>query len=802
VSQETGPPAVLTTIFTRVKKEVLMSTFVFPLLRILLSISFVTFVASLAEAGPGGQLHGKVLDGSGAAISGSTIQLSSREGFLESEASSADGSYSFAKLHPGQYLIEVKADGFKQEVKEINLGADEDKSLDVVMSAVGVNEEVVVTGAGTSESIDESSKALTVVDGTNVEQRHEYSLIEALRDVPGLRVEQLGGPGEFSKIFINGLRVVDTSVLFDGFRVRDAADTDGSINGYLEDIMAINVGRIEVLEGSGSSLYGTNAVGGVINIIPIEGSGPPKFNFGLEGGSLGTIREYAQVSGGVGSKFSYSVAGNRLDVNDNVNGTDIYRNTSVASHGRYNITPNISVRANFNLTDGFNRLDNSPFPIGPPGNPLGYTTGNGPIVGFVTDETDPDSYRLGKMFVGSIALTDQVNSFYNYTVSFQSVDTADHFADGPARSTINIQLGIPDFPEITNLDGHIDTFNVTNNLAAGRFNLVTGGIEYERESFTQNDSGSFITPTSTDRQSSFAVFGQDRLSLVQGRFQLLAAFRTEGFMLSNPQTVPQLANVPEKRALTGDGSIAYRFGSGTKVRSHVGNSFREPSLSERFQIFENRLIGDPLLEPERAISVDAGIDQDLFKGKARVSATYFYTRLQQVITETELFMEANSKGALSRGFDISVQAAPTPGTMLYSTYTFTNSETALPDATPLENGTILPAGTSLQSFSIPRQQFTLGINQRIWRNLYSNFNLYSTSSHVFPLFDPIFFNEYIFRFSGYTRPDIGLSYLRPLSETKQMTLYIKVDNFINEKIYTEGFLNPGVTALAGVKFSL
>ncbi|HEY6334063.1 MAG TPA: TonB-dependent receptor, partial [Blastocatellia bacterium] len=775
-----------------------MSASVFPLLRTLGLISFLSCLA-LAAAGPGAMLHGEVLDGSGAAVSESAIRISSREGFVESEASAADGSYSFTKLQPGQYLVEVKADGFMREVREINLGPDEDKALDIVLSTVGVDEEVVVTGAGTVETIDESSKALTIVDANNIEQRHEYSFIEALRDVPGLRVEQLGGPGNFSKIFIDGLRVVDTSVLFDGFRVRDAADTQGSINEFLQDMMAINVGRIEVLNGSGSSLYGTNAVGGVINIIPVEGSGPPKFDVGEEGGSLGLIREHAQMSGGLGSNFAYSVAGNRLDVNDGVNGTDIYRNTSVASHTRYNITPSISIRANFNFTDGFNRLDNSPFPIGPPGSPLGYTTGNGPIAGFEQDEPDPDSYRFAKMFVGSIALSDQVSSFYNYTVSFQSVDTAQHFADGPVLSAINAQLGIPDFPGITNLDGHIDTFNVTNNIAAGRLNLITGGIEYERESFTQNDSGSFFSPTTNDRQSSFAVFGQDRLSLIQGRLQLLAAFRTEGFMLSNPETVPRLANVPEKRALTADGSIAYRFGSGTKLRSHVGNSFREPSLSERFQIFENRLIGDPLLQPERAISVDAGIDQELFKGKARVSATYFYTRLQQVITETELFMETNSKGALSRGMDISVQATPGRGTALYSTYTFTNSETALPNATLLEDGTTLPAGASLQSFSIPRQQFTLGINQRVWRSISANFNLYSTSSHVFPLFDPIFFNEYIFRFKGYTRPDIGLSYLRPLSETKQMTFYIKVDNFIGERIYNEGFLAPRATALAGVK---
>ena len=777
-----------------------MPACIYILLRSAVVLFLLSILAMALPADRGAILHGKILDGSGAAVSGAAIQLSSAEGLVRAETGAADGAYSFDRLRPGSYVLEIKAQGFKQEVRTIAVSPDEDKPLDVALSAAGVNEEVVVTAAGSAQTIDESSKSVTVIDAGNIEQRKEYSLTEALRQTPGVVVEQLGGPGSFSKVFINGLRVVDTSILFDGFRVRDAADTDGSINAFVGDMMTTNIGQIEVLSGSGSSLYGTNAVGGVINIVPIEGSGPPKFDVGIEGGSLGVAREHALMTGGVGPNFSYSVGANRLDVNDGVHGTDIYRNTSIGAHARYNITPNISIRANFNFTDGFNRLDDSPFPIGPASNPLGYTTGTGPIAGFIDGEPDPDSFRFAKMFTGSIAFSQQVSNFYNYTVSFQSVDTAQRFADGPTPSKFNLQLGIPDFPGTSDLDGHIDTFNATNNLQTGRNNLITGGIEYERETFTQSESGSFVSPPTTDRQSSFAVFGQDRLSVLNGRLQLLAAARTEGFMLNNSETVPQLANTPLKRALTGDGAVAYRFDSGTKVRSHVGNSFREPSLSERFQIFEGRLIGDPFLRPERGISVDAGIDQDLLKGKVRISGTYFYTRLQEVITATELFLETNSKGAVSRGVALSVQSSPRPGTYLYSSFTYTNSATALPNDTLLSDGVLLPAGTSLQSFSIPRRQFSLGVNQRFLKNFSANFDFYSTTSHVFPLFDPIFFNEIIFRFKGYTRPDAGLSYVRPFSETREMALFVKVDNFTNTMIFNEGFRTPGATALAGVKF--
>src|SRR5262249_39465889 len=148
----------------------------------------------------------------------------------------------------------------------------------------------------------------------------------------------------FSKIFIRGLRVADTSLLIDGLRVRDASDFRGSINPYLEDLLTNNIEQIEVLRGSGSSLYGSHAVGGVINVVQQEGAGSPKFNLGFEGGSLGLFRERAQVSGGVGSRLGYSFSATRLDVNDGVQGDEVYRNTSLGGRARYNLRPNMSLR--------------------------------------------------------------------------------------------------------------------------------------------------------------------------------------------------------------------------------------------------------------------------------------------------------------------------------------------------------------------------------------------------------------------------------------------------------------------------
>src|SRR5207237_7273757 len=110
-----------------------------------------------------------------------------------------------------------------------------------------------------------------VVDRKEIDERDEAAIAESLRTVPGLRMQQLGGPGSFTSIKTRGLRNEDTAVLIDGLRFRDAAATQGDASGFLEDLIVTDVSRVEVLRGSGSSLYGTNAIGGVVNLITDEG---------------------------------------------------------------------------------------------------------------------------------------------------------------------------------------------------------------------------------------------------------------------------------------------------------------------------------------------------------------------------------------------------------------------------------------------------------------------------------------------------------------------------------------------------
>lgn len=763
----------------------------------------ILIYANLILAQTSTSINGSVTDPKGAKVAGATITLNNRDNrLLITTTTDENGSYRFERVSPGEYVVAVDAPGFWRSARALRADSG-GNTVDFSLEVAAINSEVIVTAQGTPQTIDETSKAVSVINADQIERRDENSLVDALRLTPGVRTEQLGGPGAFSKILIRGLRVVDTSVLLDGFRVRDAADFRGGLNPFMQDILTNNIDRVEVLRGSGSSLYGSNAVGGVVNVVSVEGAGSPKFNLGFEGGSLGLFRERAGVSGGVGQRFGYSVSATRLDVNDGVHDGEIYRNTSLGGHARYVFGPNISLRGTVSYTRSFSRISDSPFPIGPESNPFGFATGTGPVVAFLENDPDPDNFRKAYLFVGSLTFLHQVNSVYSYSVAFQSVATNKRFDSGGDQSPTAKSFGLFADVSVFRNTGRIQTFNFTNTLRLGRHNLVTAGFEGEHEKLSQVFTSPFFsTPQTTDSQRSLAFFVQDQLTFLDGRLQFSAAFRTQGFTLKNPESVPEVQNIDVTRALTGDGSVAYLFReSNTKLRAHVGNSFRAPSLSERFVTFRGQRIGNPFLRPERGLSVDGGIDQTALNNKLRASATYFYSRLQEVIVSTAFMRETNAPGALARGVELSLAVSPDNWIDVVADYTFTNSTQLLPAPLLRADNVRLPAGASIQALSIPRHMFSFEINKFFENGLNANFNLHSVSKHNFTLFDPIFFSQVLFPFEGHTKADLNISYLKRFAESRTMRLYGKIGNIFGSQYVEEGFRAPGRTGLAGIVFS-
>ncbi|HEU0008035.1 MAG TPA: carboxypeptidase regulatory-like domain-containing protein, partial [Terriglobia bacterium] len=220
-------------------------------------------------------LTGTVLDPQGGGVPNAQVRLYVRENGVQLNATSdSQGKYRFQRLTPGEYVVEVEAEGFaRTAAQSFQLEPGRALVLDIPLKLAGVAQEIVVTAAGSAQAGEEISKAISTVGWQEIQARDEFLIAESLRTVAGLRYQQLGGPGALTSLKTRGLRNEDTAILIDGQRLRDVAAPQGDGSGLLGDLIVTNVDRLEVLRGSGSSLYGTNAIGGVVNVLTDEGGG-------------------------------------------------------------------------------------------------------------------------------------------------------------------------------------------------------------------------------------------------------------------------------------------------------------------------------------------------------------------------------------------------------------------------------------------------------------------------------------------------------------------------------------------------
>ena len=791
--------------------------------------------SALAQASGNTALTGQVKDPQGASLPGATVMLYARERTVRlSTSTDPTGTYRFERLAPGEYLVEAKAEGLASPSgQQVVVERGQTTTLEIRLELSGVRSTVVITASDTPQSVDEVSKAVSVVDQQEIDERDESAIAEALRTVPGLRVQQLGGPGSFTSIKTRGLRNEDTAVLIDGLRFRDAAAPQGDASGFLEDLIVTDVSRVEVLRGSGSSLYGSNAIGGVINLVTDEGGGPFHGNLLAEGGGLGMFRGRVQISGGArNSGIVYSAGFSHLNVTRGVDGQDEARNTSGQGRILSRLTPTATLSGRIYTATSRLQLNNSPQAIGnlPASGiieaiPLTLTElrryeARVPIsqlnvgaANFIPAANDPDNLRKANFFSGAIIFTQRPTEAFGYTLSYQGLATN--------RTSLNGPLGV-NFQPVggstrSDFDARVHTLNARFDARIGQVNLLTGGYEFESENFTNpsfpvnpaNNSNVDVT------QRSHAFFVQDQLRFMEDRLQISAAFRTQFFRLRQPLFTPG-ASAPYRgitfqsppTAYTGDGSIAYLFRtSGTKVRAHAGNGYRAPSLFERFGTsfgsFGYSIFGDPRLRPDRSIAVDAGIDQTFYRNRLRASATSFYTRLQEVIIfdfsgaispATDPFGRfggyRNTNGGIARGVELSLTATPTRTTNVSAAYTYTKSLQRTPQVPGV-----------LRSLVIPDHQFSLVATQRFGHRVLVNFDLSASSDYLAPIFDPNTFVSRAYRFRGLARADVGGSYTVPLNESHALRFFGYVDNLFGREYFESGFRTPGRSGRAGASIS-
>jgi vitamin B12 transporter len=453
-------------------------------------------------------------------------------------------------------------------------------------------QEVVVTATKVPTPMSQMTSAVEVITEETIQRQKFKTVAEALRLSQGLTVLSNGGPGTDTSVRIRGGSNTQTLVLIDGAIVNSA--TQGYYN--FANLTTDNIERIEILRGAQSMLWGSDAMGGVINIITKRGTGVPQASAFFEYGSFLSIREGGNVAGQKGPvDFSFalsrwdftgfSAANYRLGAAER----DAFRNWQASSKIGITLPHEGRLEFAFRWLDSSVHLDNI---SNPPRDVFGSKT------------TDRELIYTG-------TYDQRITSWWSQKITLARDESQSLFLPGTLQR--NLLTGILSRPagtpnETRTLSNRVE---VQENVQVGKPLLLTVGYQF-REQQGENDTG-----LSTKIVRSNAGFAQAQLNLFDRVFTT-AGIRQDSYNVFGDATTYRLT-----------GGYLHRE-TNTKIRSSYATGFRAPAINQLF--FPN--FGNPTLGPEKSQSMDVGIDQGLFGDRLRLSLGYFWNEYRNLIVNS------------------------------------------------------------------------------------------------------------------------------------------------------------------------
>lgn len=644
-----------------------------------LVIAALAFAVTAATAR--GRVEGSVTDPSGAKVSGARVSLLEGTGLVAYRARSNDeGNFVIGDVAAGRYKVIVEASGFSQSKSitvDVQPGTTENVSVPLEISAI--SDHLVVTATRTETATGELAGSGSVTTDADLKQANQSSISEPLRLVPGLAVVQTGGRGGLTSIFARGGESDYNKVLIDGVPVNEA--------GGLFDFGALttdSIDRIEVMRGARSALFGSDAMASVIQLFTRRGSTSiPEFEFSGEGGSFDYHRETALLSGLAGW-FDYSGSFGFQSTDGRFRNSD-YINRTASTNLGFRLSEDASLRVTSRWTNDT---------LGVPG-PTAILF------------ADPDQRQKRRDLALAATFDVKTTSKWHQTARFVYSEFNRHSFDPVAQD-----LTKPDVPPLPpfsffpdsalDLHEHQKRAGVHYQTIAtlGSSNVVTAGADFEHESavFTDDFSGR-VSPI----RNNLGLYLQDQASW-RGRMFLTAGVRVERNTASVPADLraalatlgssspagdvgfglkanPNVALLVVARAHSASGAIG-----ATKMKASFGTGIKEPEMHEAFSpnIF---FLGNPGLNPERAISFDAGVIQEFANRRASLELTYFDNRFRDLIVfefdpstfgpiklpDGRLTNFVNFSRASARGMELIGAAHPFFRLRVAASYTFLSS---------------------------------------------------------------------------------------------------------------------------------
>lgn len=595
---------------------------------------------------------------------------------------------------------------------------------------------VVVTATKIETPVGELGASVSVVTEDDFRTYHYPTVGEALRSVPGLDIRRSGSLGKATSVSIRGANANQVQVLVDGVRVK--SPTLGQVD--LSDLSPDSIERIEVIRGPQSTLYGADAIGGVINIITKRGRGPFSATLEQEAGNRDTLRSRGSASG-QWKLLDYALSGSHAESNGQFKNDGSEQN---ALNARLGLSLPGDSRLDF--VARWNRTDTD-LPV------KFVCCGPLPVEPLIDVNARQQSETLLLSLEGR---TRPVRwwesrarlSRYQNTAGFQDpVDPGYDF----------------DFPVFSQIDVERREAEWVNALHVGKWSTSTVGLEYRHEEGeNRGNLGSFRARSHTQ-----SVFFEEQLRLFD-RLYLTGGFRLEDHSVFGTETTER-------------GGLAYVIkGWGTRLRGSAGSGFRAPTINDLF--FPG--FSNPGLQPERSFSYDFGLDQKLWSDRLRLGLTYFQNSFDNLIRFVPLSVfpfvaVVNVARARTAGIEFTSEANLLPSLVASVNYTYTDSEDLSTDR-PLPRE--------------PRHRWNVGLAWEPIRRL-SLFAQLHVSTRQFES-EAVGFNR------GHTRVDVGGTYrvVDRYGWLQSLELTARVENLLDEG-YSEvrGFPALGTQVMLGAR---